>query len=499
MNVEIAKSVAKNTAVQMGQQIITWISSFLLMLFLPRYLGPVNYGQVYLAMSIAGIFLMFIDFDGRLGIAKRISRLKEATPQILVNAIGMRIIFWIIAFSAMIIFTYIAGYPSATRALLLIFGLEMLWIGVRTVFLGTFLGFELMQYASIGAIIERLFISLVGVSAVLLGVSTMGIAIIMVTGTFINFLICIKFMRRIVTHLPSFQWSGALLLIKEGIPYLLWTIFGAIYYRIDTVMLSLLTPAAVVGWYGASYKFFDMLAFLPSIYTLSILPVMSRMWGKEDGMLALTTQKSLEFIMLAGIPMSIAVFSFSEPIIKLFFGLEGYGPSVLNLQIFGAGLLLIYIDMVLGTTLFACDKQRQWAIVAFFAVIVNVSLNYFTIPYTQTHWGNGGIGAALATILTEFFVMVSAITILPKKVFDASIGFVTLRAFVAGCVMAIAIWSVHRSDVAWVFQATIGFIVYVVTLFALKTFKPQEIAFMKNFLSLQNLKNAFAFTKGTSA
>ncbi len=78
------------------------------------------------------------------------------------------------------------------------------------------------------------------------------------------------------------DWTETKSMIREGIPYLLWTIFGIVYYRIDSVMLSFLTPEAVVGWYGASYKFFDVLAFLPGIYSLSILPVLSKMWGKED-------------------------------------------------------------------------------------------------------------------------------------------------------------------------------------------------------------------------
>ena len=74
MNTGVAHSVAKNTMVQFGQQMITWLSSFLLMLFLPRMLGPVSYGHIYLATTISAIFLMVIDWDGRIGIAKRVAK-----------------------------------------------------------------------------------------------------------------------------------------------------------------------------------------------------------------------------------------------------------------------------------------------------------------------------------------------------------------------------------------------------------------------------------------
>ena len=499
MNVDVAKSVAKNTALQLMQQIITWGSSFALMMFLPRYLGPVNYGRLYLATSIAAIFLMLVDFDGRIGIAKRIARAPEHDGQTVVNAIGFRLLFWIVAFTGMMSFAFIADYPPTVRLLMLIFGIEMLWLGLRTVLWGLFLGHEAVNYSTIGNIAERVFISAVGICALLLGANVISIAIIMVSGTLINFLLCLRYAPRFISSIPKIDVSGTKSMIREGVPYLLWTIFGIVYYRIDSVMLSLLTPEAVVGWYGASYKFFDVLAFLPSIYSLSILPVLSKMWGKEDQMLARTTQKSLEFIMIAGIPISILIFSLAEQIIKFFFGLHDYGPSVINLQIFAAGLLLVYIDMIMGTALFACDKQRHWATVAFLAVIVNVSLNLLMIPYTQTHFGNGGVGASVATIITEFFVMLSALVIIPKAVLAGSKNLVSLKAIGSGIVMMFGMWSLHQTSIVRYMQVVIALGIYGAALLLLKTFNAKELDFMKSFLSLRNLRNIFALNKGNNS
>lgn len=490
-NTEIANSVAKNTAVQMGQQIITWASTFLLMLFLPRYLGPVNYGRLYLAMSIAAIFGMVIEFDGRMGIAKRISRSQENSSQIVVNAIGFRILLWVFSIVCLIIFLSFADYPMAVKILILIFGLELSWLGARTVMWGLFLGFEKTQYSTIGNISERAFISLVGIIALLLWANTIVMAIIMIMGTLLNVVLCLRLARRFISSLPKFDWNASWLMMKEGIPYLLYAIFGLIYYRIDTIMLSFLVPEKVVGWYGASYKFFDVLAFLPSIYSLSVLPVLSRLWGKENTRLAQTTQKSLDFIMIAGIPISLCIFAFSNQIIKLFFGLQEYGPSVVNLQVFSVGLLIVYIDMVLGTTLFACDKQRQWAIVAFFAIILNVSLNLFFIPYCQLHVGNGGVGAAIATIVTEYFVMVCAIFLMPKGIFADGFPSVLAKALAAGIIMGGSIWVLRIVSMPWFLQLFVGIATYLIALLSLKTIEPEELTFVRNFLSFNNLRHMF--------
>ena len=73
MSQEIARSIARNTGVMMFSQVITWMSSFVLMLFLPRYLGSEEYGRLYLAISIALIAQMVIEYGGPYFLAKEVS------------------------------------------------------------------------------------------------------------------------------------------------------------------------------------------------------------------------------------------------------------------------------------------------------------------------------------------------------------------------------------------------------------------------------------------
>jgi O-antigen/teichoic acid export membrane protein len=258
MNLDDAKSMVRNSTIQMAQQLVTWASTFILILFLPRYLGPVEYGRIYLAGSIAGIFLIFIDFDGRTGIAKKISRNPENASNILVNAIGFRIMFWIVACIVLFIFALLTNYPLHVKILLLFFAVELVWLGSRTVLHGVFQGFELMQYSSYSSIAEKVFVSIGGITALFLGANSVGIGAIMVAGSLLGFLISVRFIKKLIHRIPKFDRNGSIDLIKEGLPLFLWTIFGVIYYRIDTIMLSLMTPEKVVGWYGAAYKFYDI-------------------------------------------------------------------------------------------------------------------------------------------------------------------------------------------------------------------------------------------------
>jgi len=152
--------------------------------------------------------------------------------------------------------------------------------------------------------------------------------------------------------------------------------------------------------------------------------------------------------------------------------------------------MLVYIDIVLGTTLFASDKQRQWTLVALVAVFLNPLLNFFLIPYTQVHHGNGGIGAAIATILTEFFILCGALFIMPGSMLQRASIAVPLKTIVGGIMMSACIWVASRAGLAWMLQAVVGSIVYTASLLLMKTLSDAEMSFLRSFFSPGNLRRA---------
>lgn len=499
MSVEVAKSISNNITVLTGTRVITSLAGFALMLFLPRYLGPDEYGALFLGISIVSMVAVLIDFGGRYVISKAVSRDPSAVSEIIINFSGLRFFLWIISFLGIVLFIYVADYTPTVRHVVTVFGVSMLWVGLREVLWSVYQGLEVLKYASLGAVVESLFITAVGIITLFLGAHAITISIVMVSGTLLNYIVCAHYAKRYVHQLPKFNLVSAFRLLRTGIPYFLWSLFGAIYYRIDSLMLSLMSTQVVVGWYGAVYGLFDTLMFVPNILSMAIFPVLSRLWNTENRTLTRTTKKSLDLVLMIGIPLSIGTFAFSEQIIQILFGLAEYAPSIILLKIFAVGLLLVYIDFVIGTTILAVDKQRQWSIVAFLAIIVNVSLNYFFISWTQIHYGNGGIGAAIATIITEMFVMCAALSLLPKDFFrDTEIG-AQLKSIAGGCVMIGVIYVCDSQNFHWIAQAVIGSSAYCLSLLLLKALEPAELNFLRSYLSPRNLRSTFVPEKGRDA
>src|SRR5258707_7971169 len=179
MSFSAVTSITKNTMVMMSSQLITWVSSFILMMFLPRYLASEDYGRLYLAISIGMIFQIVIEFGGNYFIPKEISRHPGRAASLAMNFIGIRTGLWACSVIVMIVLAYVAGYSGQVRILILIIGIAKLWEGAGGVLRNCMQGFEKMEYASLAIIAERLFLTLVGVTALLMGAHAITIAIIM--------------------------------------------------------------------------------------------------------------------------------------------------------------------------------------------------------------------------------------------------------------------------------------------------------------------------------
>lgn len=483
-------SISRNIGVLTASRLVTVASSILLMLFLPRYLGPVGYGRLYLAQSIAVILGLVVEFGGSNSIPKAVARDRADVGHILVNAVSIRLLLWVVSFAAMMSYVFFIDYPYEVRMIVLVFGLSLIVSMVSNVLFGCFQGLELIKYPSYSGMASSVFVTGVGVVALLKGTGPIGFSIVMTGGVVIGAVVNAVFLYRIVPSLPKREWGASLALLKDGIPYFLNSIFSTIYYRIDGVMLSLMTAEVVVGWYGASFRFFDAVMIIPNILAVAVFPVFSRVWGKDADQVLRTTQKSLDFISIVGIPLSVLICAYSRQIIGMFYGLGGYEPSVLTLQVLSIGMLLVYVDFVLSSMVFAADKQKKMSMNSLAAIFVKVGLNLLLIPYTQTHLQNGGVGAAIATALTEVFIMVRMIMLLPKELFARIHWRVQWKVFLAGTTMFGGILLLGMVRLPWIGQAVAASVIYVAMLLSLKTLDRTDLDLVSSIVPLPGFLRA---------
>lgn len=480
---EIGKSVAQNMSVMFAAQVVTWGSSFLLLYFLPRYLGPEDFGRLYLALSIKMMLGLFIDFGGNYLIPKEAARSQKKGESILSSYILFRIVLWIFSIGLIFLLSNVLGYSKHVHLLILILVIAKLWEGGSTAFNAYFEGIEKMEYPSIGKVVEKLFVAVFAIGALLLGADSIGVAIVMTVGALLNLIVIYAYSKRVVRVSYTFN-PQVFTLFRAGLPFFLFSLFSVIYYRIDAVMLAAFTNEQVTGWYGGAFRFFDIVMVLPLLYKTAIFPVFSKLWDNTKGVLESTVGESIRLMLLLGFPAATLIYIFAEPIIHFFMGINAYEPSILILQIFALSIPFIYIDIILGSALMgAANKQKAWAVTGLIAIFINISANYLLIPYTQQAFSNGGTGAAAATLITEIFVMLSALYLLPRGYLQTFKRSYILKPAIATLfmLMPVLLLLIYTS-VYWMIVLIIASVLYISSLFLLKTFDKVELNMISAFI-----------------
>lgn len=486
----VVKGVARNTSVMFLQYLLTWGASFIGMLFLPRYLGPVEYGRLYLATSIVALFRVFVEYGGNYLVAKEVSRSREKTGQIVVDAIGFRLMLASVAFAGVIAVALTAGYPGETNLLLAIVGAGLFGHGAIIVLSAAFQGHEKLRYSSIASVVNSLFGNVLSVVAVILWPFAWIIGGIGVMASTLQLATMAYYSRRIIPSIPGIQWAGMLRHMQVGLSYFLFAVFSAVYYRIDSVMLSKMTPEEVVGWYGGAYKLFEAMNFFPFIFTTAVYPVLSRLWKEESDLHRRTLQKGLEFMILVGVPVSVGLIVFARIPVQILYGLDGYGPAVVVLQVLAGGLLFLFIDMVLGTALLASDRQRQQSVLSLAAIPVNIGLNFVLIPYFQQSQNNGGVGAALATGLTELGLMIAMFFLLPRGILAGFRVSVVMKGLAAGAAMAGIAFALLAAGLPSGVCAVLSAFAYVPAILLFGTLETDEERFVRSLFTIGGLRAA---------
>ncbi len=485
---ETTASIARNTKAMMMSQVITWISSFVLMSFMPRYLGPEEFGRLYFAITINAIAGLIMDLGLTMLLVKSIARDRNQLSTMLVNGGVLRSLAWTLSLVGTMAFVVLSDYPAKTVNIVFVLALANWFYGMYDIIHRVFNGLERLEYRSICLVIEKVFLAIVGVTVLLMGMGPLAVAVVMLLSMVLNFAVSSYYLKKLANvdfTIEPKQWVP---ILKQGFPFMVSTTFAFIYYRIDVMMLSSMTNDAVVGWYGAPYRLFDTLMFFPLILTTAVFPVLARLWQTSRENMVDTSRKLLDLTVIVAVPLAVGMSALAQPIISLLFGLQEYWNSIVLLQILSLSLLLVYVDFVFNTVLVSYDKQKQLSLVAISATFLNIGMNFIAIPYFQNVHGNGAIGAALTTAATETFVMGMSIYLLPKGTFNSSNYSLIVKTLFGGALMWGAVWVIREqlpTGFGWIVAGIVGTALYVFALYALRVVSKRELNFLLHLLPLR--------------
>lgn len=199
---------------------------------------------------------------------------------------------------------------------------------------------------------------------------------------------------KVMSLRPVYSWSTSVDLIRESLPQTAILIIGMLYWRIDGVILSLLSNPAQVGVYGLAYTLAFTASMVPELFLSTTLSTSTELFARSRAEFCDFIRGILEVLYLIALPLVVlgAVLSGSLMVLVGSNQFSG-GHSVLAMLFLAAAVT--FINAAVSQALFAAHKQVFLMRLNLVTLSVNIIANLALVP------SYGSRGAALALVITE--------------------------------------------------------------------------------------------------
>ena len=157
----------------------------------------------------------------------------------------------------MIVSAMVLRYETVVLTMILYLGLSEIVNSIAQLFRSVFRAHEEMKYEAWTVIAGHGTYVLVGGTAILLGYGIISVCQVMLVANGINLLLSIGYTRYRFTPL-GFEPSRKVVvkIMQQALPFAVGNLFNLLYFRIDAIMLSKLSPDGldVNTWYGLAYS-----------------------------------------------------------------------------------------------------------------------------------------------------------------------------------------------------------------------------------------------------
>ncbi len=389
-------------------------------LIVPKALGPSGLGILVSAQSVSGVLTIVLGLGTRVYLVREMVIAPQEGPRLLGTAIVVRLILAPVVGLAAVVWARIAhdGH-DATVVLYLITAMTILTLLAEPMQAG-FQALERMKYLAYGDIINKTAQSLIGIALVIIGFRTVAIAANMaiVAGVvLVLYLLWLKPFLRIDIRTNTRRVTN---MARQSLAYWSFGLFGFFYFWIDTILLSLMTPSQVVGWYGATTQIFQTLMFLPVLVSTAWLPRLVSAFSHSREHLIKTARAPIEFILVTSIPIAAFTAMAAPHLIHAVYGAK-FVNAIPVMVVLAFCIPPIFMNIMLSQVLLAEKRQGVWAAVMAGAAVFNPLLNLVLIPLTETRYHNGAIGAAVSLVITELLMDIAGFMLVGRRVFDRGV------------------------------------------------------------------------------
>ncbi len=409
--------IFKNTSSLFSAHLISRLGSLVITIWLmPRYFSESELGGYFVAIALTNLIASLTELGMQNPLIREMTLHLQQTRHYLGNALIVRGILSVIAYSIMIV-SGIFLYPPIIVKMIVFLGLAEIANSLAQLYRCVFRAHEQMKYEAFTVIAERGVFLAIGGGAILFGYGLLTVCQAMLAAGCINLILSVGLTRYRFTEL-RFQPSREIVttLMQQALPFAIGNLFNLLYFRVDAIMVSKLSSDGINAntWYGLAYTIVNAFTILPGAFMMgAMFPVLSRAWEREKGRFPSVYTFGMRWMVLSGLPLAVGLSILSPEITTVLFPTytsDEVGKVANALQWLGWAGGLIFVTTAVLAVLRATDKRRAFSVLMGITALLNICLNLFLIP-RFSH-----VGAAMAMVMSEAFLLVFGIGYISRNI-----------------------------------------------------------------------------------
>ncbi|HLD28095.1 MAG TPA: flippase, partial [Patescibacteria group bacterium] len=390
----LASKIAKNTIYQVMGKALGTIIGLMAIGMMTRYLGQAGFGYYTTIIAFMQFTGVLIDFGLQMVSGQMISQPDADENKIFNNILTLRLVSAVVFLGSAVAISWLLPYPMIIKQGITIASLSFLFSAIISVIISIFQKKIDMAKVAIAEVWNRI-VMLLGVwLAVSWSLSLLYIVMAVAIGGLVNLLILIYSAKGYVKIRLAFDRQIWRQIFIQSWPLAITVALSLIYFRADTIVMSLSRPQSEVGLYGAGYKVVEILVQFPYLFLGLILPILTKFFVVNKKIFDLTVQKAFDFLVIIALPMVFSVLVLGEKIMVFIAGDE-FIISGIILKILIFAVAIIYLGALFTYTIVACGQQKRLIKFYLFTAVLAIILYIILIP-RYSYWA-----AAPLTIMTE--------------------------------------------------------------------------------------------------
>ena len=391
--------ILKNATWIVACKVVQSILSFIIGTLTVRYLGPTNYGVITYAVSVVSFFLPFMQVGLNHTLVKEFIRNPNSEGETLGTALIINVISSFFSMAGAISFVAIANAGERETLLVCILYSFTLLFQATEITMYWFQSKLKSKYPSMATLIAYVVVAIYKVYLLITGKSVVWFAISYALDFFLISIILLVIYKKLSNQKLSINWRIGREMLSRSKYYIIPSLMVVVFRHTDRIMLKLMVSDAETGFFSAAVTCTSITSFIFKAIIDSARTVILETKERIPELYERRVVQLYSVVTAFALAQSVFMTIFAKPIVYLLYG-EAYLASVPILQFAVWYDTFGYYTSVRNVWILAEEKQRHLTKINIAGALANVALNACLIPIL------GGVGAAIASIITQFFTNV---------------------------------------------------------------------------------------------